>query len=83
MQQLYQDPWFSFRFADDRRITRFHLGGVEAGRQVSVFKIDPCTGERLGLLMAANVGPDGWVDLAEPILVRAGDVFIAVPERAE
>jgi hypothetical protein len=82
MLPLYQDPWFTFRFADDRRITRFHLECVEAGCQVSLFKIDPCTGERLGLLVAANVGTDGWVDLAEPILMRAGDAFVAVPERA-
>jgi hypothetical protein len=80
MIPLHHDPWFAFRFANDRLIPRFHLEGVEAGRQVSVFKIDPRTGERLGLLATANVGTDGWVDLAEPIIVRAGDAFIAVPE---
>ena len=53
---------------------------VEAGRQVSVFKIDPGTGERLDLLATATVGEGGWVELAEPIIVRAGDAFIAVPE---
>jgi hypothetical protein len=47
---LYEDPHFTFRFEDDRLIPRFHLEGVEAGRQVSVFKIDAGTGERLGLL---------------------------------
>jgi hypothetical protein len=31
MLPLYQDPWFTFRFADDRIIPRFHLEGVEAG----------------------------------------------------
>ena len=50
MKSLYEDPHFAFRFADDRSIPRFHLEGVEAGRQVSVFKIDAGTGERLGLL---------------------------------
>jgi hypothetical protein len=80
MLPLHQDPHFTFSFADDRIILRFHLEGVEAGRHVSVFKIDPGTGERLGLLATATVGEDGWVDLAEPIIVRAGEAFIAVPE---
>ena len=61
MLPLYQDPWFTFRFADDRSIPRFHLEGVEAGRRVSVFKIDPGTGERLGLMATATVGKGGWV----------------------
>jgi len=26
------------------------------------------------------VGEGGWVDLAEPIIVRAAEAFIAVPE---
>jgi putative acetyltransferase len=79
MQPLYEDPWFTFRFADDRLIARFHLEGVEAGRRVSVFKIDPGTGERLGLLAMATVGEGGWVDVMEPIIVRAGEAFIVVP----
>ena len=60
MLPLYQDPWFTFRFPDDRIIPRFHLEGVEAGRHVSVFKIDPGSGERLGLLAVATVGEGGW-----------------------
>ena len=82
MIPLYEDPHFTFRFADGRIIPRFHLEGVEAGRRVSVFKIDPATGERLGLLATATVGEGGWVDLCEPIIVRAGDAFIAVPDEA-
>ena len=80
MIPLHQDPWFTFRFAEDRIIPRFHLEGVEFGRQVSVFKIDPGTGERLGLLATGAVGEGGWVDLTEPIIMRAGEAFIAVPE---
>ncbi len=80
MLPLYQDPWFTFRFAEDRIIPRFHLEGVETGRRVSVFKIDPGTGERLGLLATATVGEGGWVDLPAPIIVRAGDAFIVVQE---
>jgi hypothetical protein len=77
---LYEDPGFIFRFADDRIIPRFHLEGVEAGRRVAVFNIDSGTGERLDLLAIAAVGDGGWVDLTEPIIVRAGAAFIAVPE---
>jgi RimJ/RimL family protein N-acetyltransferase len=79
MLPLYHDPHFTFRFAADRTIPRFHLEGVEAGRRVEVFKIDAGTGERLGLLTTATLGEGGWVDLPEPIIVRAGDAFIAVP----
>ena len=79
MLPLYKDPWFTFRFADDRIIPRFHLEGVPPGSQVSVIKIDPESGERLGLLATAIVGDGGWVDLPQPIIVRAGEAFIAVP----
>ena len=81
MIPLHRDPWFTFRFADDRRIPRFHLEGIEAGRRVSVVKIDhPNTGERRDVLATAVAGAGGWVDLTEPIIVRAGETFIAVPE---
>jgi hypothetical protein len=72
MISLHHDPWFTFRFADDRLIPRIHLEGVEAGVQVLVFKITPATGERVRLLATATVGEGGWVDLPEPIIVRAG-----------
>jgi hypothetical protein len=81
MLTLYQEPHFTFRFADDRIIPRFHLEGVEVGRRVKVYKIDPATSERLGLLATATVGEGGWVDLPEPIIVRAGEAFVAVPEQ--
>ena len=80
MIPLHQDPWFTFRFADDRIIPRFHLEGVEAERRVTVFRIGPGTGERLSVMATATVGEGGWVELAEPIIVRGGDAFIAVPE---
>ena len=78
MLSLYNDPHFTFRFADDRIIPRFHLEGVGIGRRVSVIKINPGTGERLGLLAMATVGDGGWVDLTEPIIVRAREAFIVV-----
>ena len=79
MRPLYEDPHFTFRFADDRIIPRFHLEGVGAGRRVDVFRIDPATGERLDLLTTGTTGDGGWVDVKAPIIVRAGDAFIAVP----
>jgi hypothetical protein len=81
MLPLYEDSWYTFRFAAARRIPRFHLEGIEAGRRVEVYKIDPGTCERLGLLVTGTVGEGGWVDLLEPINVRAGEAFIAVPEK--
>jgi hypothetical protein len=83
MIPLYHDPHFTFRFADDRIIPMFHLEGIEAGQRASVFKIDPTTGERMGLLAMATVGEGGWVELHQPIIVRAGDAFVAVSEPAE
>lgn len=59
----------------------FHLEGVQAGRRASGFKIDASTGEWLGLLATATVGEGGWVDLTKPIIVRAGEAFVAVAEQ--
>ena len=80
MLPLYEDSCFTFRFAEARIVPRFHLEGVQAGRQVTVYKIDSGTDERLVLLATATVGEGGWIDLAEPIIVRAGGAFIAMPE---
>ena len=80
MLPLFHDPHFTFRFADDRLIPRFHLEGVEAGRRVAVFRLDPVTGERRNQIATATTGDGGWVDLTDPIMVRAGDGFVAVPE---
>lgn len=79
MLPLYRDPWFTFRFADDRIVPRFHLEGVPPDSQVSIIKINAETDERLGLLATATVGDGGWVDLPQPISVKAGEGFIAVP----
>jgi hypothetical protein len=77
---LFEEPFFTFRFADDRIIPRFHLEGVGAGRRVTVFRIDPATGERSEQLAAAVAGEGGWAELSQPIIVRAGEAFVAVPE---
>jgi len=81
MLPLYHGQHFIFRFGEARIIPRFHVEGVEAGRRISVFKIDPDSGERLNLLAMAAVGDGGWVDLLEPIVVRAGEAFVAVPAK--
>jgi hypothetical protein len=82
MLPLYRDPHFTFRFAEARIVPRVHLEGVAPGRRVSVFRIDPDSGERLELLVIATTGADGWVDLPEPLIVRAGATFVAVPDSA-
>ena len=83
MLPLHHDPHYTFRFADDRIVHRFHLEGVGAGRRVAVFRIDPTTGGRLGLLTTGMVCDGGWVDVTEPIIVRAGDTFVAVVMEAD
>jgi hypothetical protein len=77
---LHEDPHYTFRFADDRIIPRFHLDGVAAGTPVAVYRIDPATEERGEVLATATAGDGGWVDLAEPLRVRAGEVFAAVAD---
>ena len=81
MIPLHHEPWFTFRFADDRLIPRFHLEGIEAGRRVSVFKIDPYTGEPLDVLATDIVGYGGWVELTKPVTVRAGEATLWCPSR--
>jgi hypothetical protein len=81
MLPLYQDGWFTFRFTEDRVIPRFHLEGVPRGQCISVFKVEPETGEWFALLATATVGVEGCVDLVVPIIVEASDVLIAVPEQ--
>jgi hypothetical protein len=76
---LHEDEHYTFRFADDRVIPRFHLAGVGAGTPVAVYRIDPATEARQDLLATAVAGDGGWVDLAEPLRVRAGEAFVAVP----
>jgi hypothetical protein len=80
MIALYREPQFTFRFDDDRVVSRFHLEGVEAGRRVGVFKLDATNPHGLGRITAATVGAGGWVDVPEPILVRVGEGFVVVPE---
>lgn len=84
MLPLYQDEGYTFRFADDRVIPRFHLEGAPTGQRVTVFDLDPpsATDNRRGVLAKATVGDGGWVDPAKPLLVRAGGGFVVVPTPA-
>ncbi len=56
---LHDESHFTFRFADNRTIPRFHLEGVEIGRRVSVLRLDPVTGVRLNLIASATTGEGG------------------------
>jgi hypothetical protein len=79
MLPLYEDPHYTFRFADDRIIPRFHLEGARPGQQAKVYRIDPHTNEWLDELATATVGEGGWVELPAPLIVKAGEAFVAVP----
>jgi hypothetical protein len=77
-----KSDWPHCRWKSDAAKQPIALEGVRTGRQVSVIRIDAATGDRLGLVATGIVGEGGWVDLADPIMVRAGDAFIVVPESA-
>jgi hypothetical protein len=79
MKPLYQSPWFTFRFAEDRIIDRFHLEGVPVGQRISIHWFDTATNTRGDSIGFASADATGWVELAEPIVVKKGDCFIAVP----
>lgn len=79
MMPLYEDPWFTIRFADDRIIERIHLEGIGFGTSIILYSIDPTSGARLKTLATATTDADGWVQLPHPLIVQAGDTFIAVP----
>ena len=78
MLPLYRDPHYTFRFAEDRLVDRFHLDGVEPGTSVSVYAIDLAAGECPEPIAEAVAGDGGWVNLPEPLVVRAGGGFVAV-----
>lgn len=73
MTPLYEDPWFTFRFVDERIIPRFQQEGVEAGRRVEVFKIDAGTGERLGLLAGDDMTDTRKGGTSIRVIVHAQD----------
>src|SRR5262249_7056734 len=56
------------------------------GRYTELFFLDEATALAAGLRPCAECRPARflacWVDLTEPIIVRAGEAFVAVPEPA-
>lgn len=76
MIPLYEDPWYTFHFDEDRSVQRFHLAGSTAGKSIRVYETDSKSRQRKGLITSAIVGEDGWVELAAPLIVRAGEGFI-------
>jgi|GEM_PF-638018 len=77
---LYYPRSFLFRFTEDRRVARFHLQDVAPGTRVSVFRLEADPQQWRELLATAVAGAGGWVDLLEPLIVRAGQGFVVVPE---
>jgi hypothetical protein len=72
MIPLYREPFYTFSFAEDRKVDRFHLDGVPPGRRV-VVEFD---GRRIDL----TAGEGGWVEFPVPQVVHAGDSFRVVVE---
>lgn len=73
MFPLYRDPGWTFPFADDRLIPAFFLPGAPPGLRVHVTRDGAAMRE-------AVVGEEGRVDFAPPLLVRAGEVLLVVPD---
>lgn len=69
MIPLFREPFYTFAFAEDRLIDRFHLEGVPAGQLVVLEGLSDSN----GLLLQTETG--GWVRLPEPRVVRRGQVF--------
>lgn len=78
MLPLYRDPHYLFRFADSRIISRIHLEGANVGQRVKLVRVDASTLTQGDFITEATVGADGWVELAEPLVVHAGNAFVAV-----
>lgn len=76
---LYCDPGYRFLFEDRRIIPRIHLDGMPEGALVDVFGMDSPVGSAGTCILRAQVGPDGWVNFSEPIIVRAGTGFLVLP----
>jgi hypothetical protein len=52
--------------------------GKPAGQRVTVFRVDPGTGERLRLLATATIGDGGWVNLPSSVPYDRVDTPIIV-----
>ena len=73
MRTLYAEPYFTFRFAEERWIDRVHLTDVPAGKIARAYRLEVC--------FASGVTDElGWVTFAETVHVYAGDEFLVVVE---
>lgn len=81
MIPLLHESHYTFRFGDDRIIPRFHLEGMMEGLRVRITRIETVNEVRSTMIATAIVGRDGWVDLAQPIRVRAGEGFVVEPDQ--
>ena len=77
MIPLHRDTIYTYRFADDRLIGRFHLADAPAGQRVVVYRLEGLSTIRGDRLLEARVGANGWVELTEPLIMRTGEGFIA------
>src|SRR5262245_42590892 len=76
MLPLYRDPHSTFRFAEDRRVGRFHFDGVEPGTHISNPKAKATPGQvRAEVWMSLVRGSRGliyFVHQFQPRFVEAG-----------
>ncbi|MFO0865976.1 MAG: hypothetical protein U0744_15225 [Gemmataceae bacterium] len=80
MLPLYRDPHYFFRFDDARIISRVHLEGAKPGLTVKLVRVDPRSMKEGDVIAHAVVEAEGWVEFSPPILVRAGEAFLAIPD---
>jgi hypothetical protein len=79
MIPLYRAPDFTFFFAEDRIVGRFHLDGIEPNRTVVILRLDSQQ-QRGEQIATGTTGLGGWVELSEALRIRAGEGFLAIPE---
>jgi hypothetical protein len=64
----------------EARLTHYDPVAGEVAAAVNSLCRALIRGAAWNVLANATVGKSGWVDLTEPIIVRAGGAFVAVPE---
>src|SRR5262245_64459520 len=76
MLPLYRDPHSTFRFAEDRRVGRFHFDGVEPGTHISNPKAKATPGQvKAEVWMSLVRGSRGliyFVHQFQPKFIEAG-----------
>jgi hypothetical protein len=80
MLPLYEDPYFTFRFADARLIPPVPSRRRRSRAAGFGLQDRRCHRRALGPAGDCKRGRRRLVDLTEPIIVRAGEAFIVVLE---